>query len=96
MSKRQAHISKEGSRFRTALEAAERHVRANSKFTGLPKVRAAIAFQAALKATGFPQPAFEPPKAAGPQTAAEAEFKDATEAARMAIGMSPAAVRGMA
>jgi hypothetical protein len=101
MSKRQAHISSQGTRFRTALEAASRNVMANPKLTGLGKLKAAIAFQAALKATGFHQPAFITPKGCGQMlaadllTAVEAEFEHATEAARMAIGMSAAAAKAM-
>lgn len=84
------HIKKQGERFTLALCHATMVVRASPHFVGLDKVRAPIAWQAALKATGYNTAPFVlPPDAGDPMSEtdeiAAQLFEDAVYAARKAI-----------
>lgn len=54
MRREKSHAKKLGSAFDHALEIATMVVRSNNKLVGLDKIRAEIAWRAALKATGYP------------------------------------------
>jgi len=80
------HIRAQGERFTAALARATMSVRGNTKLTGANLIRAHIAMQAALAATGFPVETFAIPTDAGfplqeAQEIAEAAYAAATEAA---------------
>lgn len=84
-----SHISAQGKKFDDALARATMCVRSCGKLTGLDKVRAPIAWKAALKATGyeFETDGFVLPASAGELTAeindiAAELFVRAVEAAR--------------
>lgn len=83
-----SHIRAQGSRFDAALARATMCVRSCDKLTGLDKVRAPIAWKAALKATGYEfEAGFVLPSSAGELTAeindiATELFDRAVEAAR--------------
>jgi hypothetical protein len=65
MNEAQAHIKKAGAKFKYALAWARYAVRQDRRLVGLDKIRAAIAHEAALRATGYPPRPFLLPRNAG-------------------------------
>lgn len=81
------HIKSNQKAFDAALAKATMSVRSNAAFVGLNKIREPLAFQAALKATGYNVTNFNVPKTAGPPNAdVQARVNDAfLEAVNAAI-----------
>lgn len=87
------HIAKVGrDRFRAAYDWAQFETRKDSHFVGLDKIRAAIAYEAALRATGFTERPLKFPRGVGPadqqgQEVAEQILVRATEVARQHVAV---------
>jgi hypothetical protein len=91
----EAHVKKVGrKRFDRAFDYAEFETRRDSHFVGLDKLRRAIAYEAALRATGFADRPLKLPRAAGPgevetQQIAESILERATTLACRALEVLP-------
>jgi hypothetical protein len=91
----EAHIEKVGrARFDRAFDYAQFDIRRDSRFVGLDKLRLAIAYEAALRATGFNKRPLRLPRGAGPgeeatQRIAEELLARAADYAAVATGVVP-------